>query len=148
VTDSNVNLNEESEKIYEEVLEIAKKIHPAAQVRPSRDISRGTWEIYIPTAFEEVRELPERFDGTPAAEAAELIGAHGVSALEAYARKKNYQKFPIDCAADYYNMENEQMRLYAEVFEANGGSRERALDELGPQFAGMRAMLDMKWLED
>lgn len=152
MTDSNVNLNEESEMIYEEVLEIAKKIHPAAQVRPSRDISRGTWEIYIPTAFEEVRELPERFDGTPAADAAETydqgVGIAGRSKLDKYAKKHGYDRLPIDCAADYYNLESEILKIYTKAVEDNGGSAAGVLDELGPQFAGMRAMLDMKWMED
>lgn len=148
MTDSNVNLNEESEMIYEEMLEVAKTIHPSARVRLSADISRGTWEIYIPTAIEVVRELPERFDGTPAAMAAELIDSRGVSGLENYARKKGYDKFPIDCAADYYNMDNEVMDLMTSAMMNNGRDKDRALEEIAPQMTAMRAMLDMKWLED
>lgn len=151
MTDSTVNLNEESEKIYEEVLEIAKKIHPAAQVRPSRDISRGTWEIYIPTAFEEVRELPERFDGTPAADAFntydQRVEIAGRSMLDKYAKKHGYDRLPIDCAADYYNLEAEILKIYSKAVDDNGGNAVGVLDEFGPQFAGMRAMLDMKWMD-
>lgn len=147
MTDSNVNLNEESEMIYEEMLEVAKSIHPNARVRPSSD-RQGYWEIYIPTMFEEVRELPERFDSTPAAEAAELIDSSGVSCLENYARTKGYDKFPLDCAADYYNMDNEVMELMAAAMMNNNRNKDRALEEIAPQMTAMRAMLDMKWLED
>lgn len=151
MTDSNVNLHEESEMIYEEVLEVAKKIHSSARVRPSRD-RVGYWEIYIPTAFEEVRELPERFDGTPAADAANTydqgVEIAGRSVLDKYAKKNGYDRLPLDCAADYYNLQAETLKIYTKAVEENGGSAVGVLDDLGPQFAGMRAMLDMTWMED
>jgi hypothetical protein len=99
-----------------------------------------------------VRELPERFDGTPAAAAAESydlgVPIHGRSNLDKFAKKNGYEKFPIDCAADYYNLEASMKDIYQKAVDANGGVTTGVLDELGPQFAGMRAMLDMTWLED
>jgi hypothetical protein len=134
--------------IYEEMLEIAKSIHPNARVRPSADISRGTWEIYIPTAVEVVRELPERFDGTPAAFAASNGDSYNTTTLARFSRQHGYERFPIDCAADYYNLEAAMRDLFQKAVDANGGDKTAALDEVGPQFTGMRAMLDMTWLED
>lgn len=148
MTDSTVNLNEESEMIYEEMLEVAKTIHPAARVRPSADISRGTWEIYIPTAIEVVRELPERFDGTPAEFAANNGDSYNTTTLARFARQHGYDKLPIDCAADYYNLEITQRNLFQAALDTNGGDKEAAREELFPQFTAMRATLDMKWLED
>ena len=148
MTDSNVNLNEESEMIYEEMLEVAKSIHPNARVRPSADISRGTWEIYIPTTVEVVRELPERFNGTPAEFAANNGDSYHTTTLAQFARQNGYDKLPIDCAADYYNLELEQKHDFQRALDNNGGDKEAARDELFPKFTASRALLDMKWLED
>jgi hypothetical protein len=144
---STVNLNEESEMIYVEMLEIAVKIHPNARVRKSSDISRGTWEIYIPTAVEIVDELPERFDGTPAAAAATDSDTYNTSSLAQFSRKNGYEKLPIDCAADYFNLEADMLRIYTEELEKDSRPAPDVLHDLGPQFAGMRATLDMTWMD-
>ena len=90
------------ERTYEQMEEAAKKIHPDARVR-ILDYGQQQWEIYIPSDFVPVFDLPERFKDTPAWQQYQIFdGSHG-DLLSRWGNKNGYRDLPIEGVADYFN---------------------------------------------
>lgn len=115
------------ERTYEQMMEIAKAISPAARVR-AIDFGEQKWEIYIPSEFVPTYELPESYMGTPAwAFAQSYDGTYG-NELSRWGYKNGDGSLPIEAHADYYNL------------QTTFGIRQRKISEERNRAAGLVPM--------
>ena len=101
-------------KTFEQMQTIAQAIDPRATVHLNYD---RTWEITIPTDFEETYELGAQFAGTAAAEAHSSIFS-GETELERWARKNYHGSEPLEIAARWFNLEHSKRVGAGRAFDA------------------------------
>lgn len=101
-------------KTFEQMQAIAQAIDPRATVHLNYD---RTWEITIPTDFEETYELGSHFDGTAAAEAHSNF-ISGETELERWARKNYHGSEPLEIAARWFNLEHSRRVESITAFDA------------------------------
>lgn len=163
------NLDSTDSMGYEDIVAIAKDIHPHARVRRSDSFEHGDWEIYISTNFKNSHELAERFRDTPAW-VAENTYANGSTELGEWGDNNGYHDEILDKVADYYNLQHGIHKIFttalnarnestgvevgdwtemsAETFKKYRKNRMAVEEEFKDQFTGMRAILDDAWLND
>lgn len=153
-------------KSYSKMVELAEAISPKAKVRKKSD--EDVWEIYIPTDFHIDPNLSEEYKGTAAWDASnEYDYSYGGSELDRWAENRNYEDYPIDAVAEFYNHamtvakkahellmefqketgiypENRENLTKAQVTMWLNKNRDVEL-EANEIFADTRAALDKKW---
>jgi hypothetical protein len=108
MTEDNRSYTPPETKSYDEMIKLAAAISPLAKLRTTYE---NTWEIYIPTEFEVVWELPEKYKNTPAWTFNEEHYA-GESGLARWGRKNGQSSLCLEGLADIWN-ENERFQTLA-----------------------------------
>lgn len=91
-------------------------------------------------------QLSDRFRGTPAALVEiEFLIDKNCSYLENFALENGLEGQPLDCAADFYNMDFKQRLIYEQTVKINNGNASGVEAYLKPQFDAMRRYLNDFW---
>lgn len=110
-------------RTHAEMMVEAAAISPKARVRKS-EYFEGQWEIYIPTAYSPVTELPEAYRGTPAWEASQRVDYGHGDELYRWGNKNGHMDSSIEEVADRYNLvsarEQAKQTAIREHLSANG----------------------------
>lgn len=157
-----------NQRNYDQMVELAKKIHPDMQVRLN-GFDQNQWEMFMPTRFTEAYQLDEKFKGTAAWEMHESRDASYDNELERYRYKNGHSGIPLDGVAELVNLSAEEStwwrdlanRLHAQrgtgiadnewqtvaeaKFRAYQKTEKEAHELMQAEFADKRKALHDKW---
>lgn len=154
-------------RTHEQMLAEAQKIHPDMKVRLAAD--ERSWEMFMPTPYEEHYQLEEKYRGTPAWTLYEERDNSYDNSLQRYRHKNGFDTVPLAGVAEYINLREEQQvwagpvqaRLHAEnnsditeeewpsvsndKFSAYQRTQNQVADLMRTEFADRWAALKEKW---
>lgn len=97
---------------YENMSVFAKTYHPNAKVT----IVDGEYNIVIPVDAKPLTTLPDKFNGTPAAEAFKVFEPEYGSQLQYWATEQcNMGEFPLEGLAELFNAEDARQKEYVQL---------------------------------